>query len=322
MIVDSALYHAGARGAEAMSVADAARLSRGGRGFVWLAVSQPAREELDELRECFELPALAVEDALEGHQRPKLEEYGDCLFVVVKTVLYNEATGQLDVGELDVFVGARYALVISLTAGDVFGGIRRRIDGHPVVTALGPMAALWAVLDTVVDDGERVVDLLIDRAEGIEQAVFQGDRDQSESIYLHHRQVDRLGRAVHPVLAVFDTLERGQLVMSPDGVRALLRDSGDHARRLSEEVVLLSGRLEGLLNVNLSRITVRQNVIMQKVSAWAAIAAAPTIITGIYGMNFRHFPELAWPFGYAFAVAVMVAAVGALHWKFRRVGWL
>ncbi|WP_164737219.1 magnesium and cobalt transport protein CorA [Georgenia sp. SYP-B2076] len=322
MIVDSARYHAGVRDAEATSVADAARLSREGPGFVWVAVSQPAREELDELSGCFDLPALAVEDALEGHQRPKLEAYGGCVFVVVKTVRYDEAVGQLDVGELDVFVGARYAIVVSRSAGDVFGSIRRRIDGHPVVTALGPMAALWAVLDTVVDDAERVADLLVDEAQRMEQAVFQGDRDQSEAIYLHHRRVDQLGRAVHPVLAVFDTLQRGEPVMSPDGVRALLRDAGDHARRLSEEVELLSGRLDGLLSANLSRVTVRQNVIMQKVSAWAAIAAAPTIIAGIYGMNFSHIPELTWPFGYAYALAVMVAAVWALHWNFRRAGWL
>ncbi|MFJ3407143.1 magnesium and cobalt transport protein CorA [Promicromonospora sp. NPDC090134] len=322
MIVDSARYQAGARDAEALGVADAARLARRGQGFVWLAVSQPAREELDELGKYFGLPALAVEDALEAHQRSKLKAYGDCLFAVVKTVLYDEATGQLDVSELNVFVGARYALVLSRTAGDVFGGIRRRIDGHPLVTALGPMAALWAVLDTVVDAGERVVDLLIDRAEQIEQAVFQQDHDQSEAIYLHHRQVDRLGRVVHPMLAVFDGLGRGEPVMSPDGVRTVLREAGDHARRLSEEVELLSGRLDGLLSANLARVSVRQNVIMQKVSAWAAIAAVPTIIAGIYGMNFRQFPELGWPFGYPFAIAVMVAAVGALHWNFRRVGWL
>ncbi|MCL3859617.1 magnesium and cobalt transport protein CorA [Actinotalea sp. K2] len=322
MIVDSAWYHASARGSEAMSIPDAARLSLRGPGFVWLAVSEPAREELDELSECFDLPALAVEDALEGHQRPKLEEYGDCLFVVVKAALYDQDSGQLDVVELDVFLGARYAIVVSRTAGGVLSGVRRRIDGHPAVTALGPMIVLWAVLDTVVDDGERVVDLLLDGAERIEQAVFQGDRDQSEAIYLHHRRVDRLGRTVHPVLAVFDTLERGEPVMSPEAVRALLRDAGDHARRLSEEVVMLSGRLEGLLSANLARVTVRQNVILQKVSSWAAIAAAPTVITGVYGMNFRHFPELGWPFGYAFALALMVAAVGVLHWNFRRVGWL
>jgi magnesium transporter len=322
MIVDCGWYSAGAREAEATSVAEAARLSREGSGFVWLAVSEPDSEELNELGACFDLPALAVEDALEGHQRPKLEEYGESVFVVVKTVRYDQATTLFDIGELDVFLGSRYAIVVGRAAGDVLAGARQRLDAHPGVATLGPMAGLWALLDTVIDDGERVADLLVDQGERIEQAVFEGDGDQSEPIYLHHRRVERLGRVVHPALAIFDTLERGESVESPQGVRHFLRDVGDHARRLSEEVMLLSGRLDGLLNANLARVTVRQNVIMQKVSAWAAIAAAPTIITGIYGMNFRRFPELGWPFGYPLALAIMVVAVLALRWQFRRVGWL
>lgn len=323
MIVDSALYRAGTRDAEATTLADAVRLSRNGPGFVWLALSQPTREDLDAVGESVGLPAPAVEHALQVHQRPKLDRYGDCLTVVVKTVDYDQATGQLDLDELDVLVGEKYALVVSGSGNHIISRVRARIDRDPGVTALGPMAALWAALDVVVDDSERVTDLLIERAEQIEQSVFEhDDRDHSRTIYLHHRQVDRLARTVHPVLATFDTLARGRPVMSPDGVRALLGDAADRARRLAEEVEMLSGRLEGLLSANLSGVTVRQNVIVQKVSAWAAIAAAPTIVTGIYGMNFAHIPELAWPFGYAYALAVMVAAVVALYWNFRRVGWL
>lgn len=289
---------------------------------MWLAVSEPDSEELNELGASFALPALAVEDALEGHQRPKLEEYGECVFVVVKTVGYDPATTQFDIGELDIFLGSRYAIVVGRAATDVLAGARERLDEHPRVANLGPVAGLWALLDTVIDDGERVADLLIDQGELIEQAVFEDVGDQSEPIYQHHRRVERLGRVVHPALAIFDTLERGEPVESPQGVRPFLRDVGDHARRLSEEVAILSGRLDGLLNANPARVTVRQNIIMQKVSGWAAIAAAPTIITGIYGMNFRRFPELGWPFGYPLALVIMVVAVLALWWQFRRVGWL
>ena len=322
MIIDCARYSAGAREAEVASVAEAARLSREGSGFVWLALTEPDSEELNELGASFDLPALAVEDALEGHQRPKLEEYGECVFVVVKTLRYDQATTQFDIGELDVFIGSRYAIVVGRAATDVLAGARQRLDAHPGVATLGPMAGLWALLDTVIDDGERVADLLVDQGERIEQAVFEGDGDQSKPIYLHYRRVERLERAVHPALAIFDTLERGEPVESPQGVRPFLRDVGDHARRLSEEVMLLSGRLDGLLDANLAKVTVRQNVIMQKVSAWAALAAVPTIITGIYGMNFHRFPELSWPFGYPLALLVMVVAVLALRWQFRRVGWL
>jgi magnesium transporter len=178
------------------------------------------------------------------------------------------------------------------------------------------------VLDAVIDDGERVVDTLSDQGERIEQTVFEGDLDQSEAIYLHRRRVDRVIRSVHPVLPMLDTLERGEPVASPQSLRPHFRDVGDHARRLTEELAQLSSRLEGLLNANLAGVTMRQNVIMQKVSAWAAIAAAPTIITGIYGMNFRYFPELGWPFGYPLAIVIMVSSVAILRWHFRRIGWL
>lgn len=322
MISDGGWYDAGRRQAEVSNVTEAARLARDGVGFVWLVLSEPGWEELNELGAAFDLPALATEDALEGHQRPKLEDYGECVFVVVRTLRYDTTTMRFDTGELDVFLGPTYAIMVSRAAHDVLTGARKRLDERPAVTTLGPMAALWALLDTVIDDGERVVDLLVDHGELLEQAVFEGDGDQSEPIYLHHRRVEQLERVVHPTLAIFDTLERGEPVQSPQDVRPFLRDVGDHARRLSEELVMLAGRLDGLLNANLARLTVRQNAIMQRVSGWAAIAAAPTIIAGIYGMNFRRFPELGWPFGYPLALVIMVVAVLALRWQFRRAGWM
>jgi len=152
--------------------------------------------------------------------------------------------------------------------------------------------------------------------------VFQDDQDQSEPIYLQLRDAGRLARAMHPMLTIFDRLERGELVDEPRGLSPLLGDVSDHARRLSEEVMMLGEALDGLLNANLARVTVRQNVIIQQVSAWAAIAAVATIITGIYGMNFRHMPELGWVFGYPLAIAIMAITVVVLRWYFRRVGWL
>ena len=322
MIVDCAQYLAGVRVSEPSTVADAAVLARQGPGFVLLAINAPDAEELKELAVAFDLPPLAVADALEGHQRPKLEDHGDCLFVVVKSVHYDEATMQVAIGELAIFIGSTYAIVIARSALEIIHGTRIRLDEHEHVAAFGPMASLWAVLDAVIDEGERVVDLLSDRGEQIEQSVFEGDLDQSEAIYLHRRRVDRSIRSVHPVLPILDTLERGEPVASPSALRPFLRDVGDHARRLTEELAQLSSRLDGLLDANLARVTVRQNVIVQKVSAWAAIAAVPTIITGIYGMNFHYLPELGWPFGYPLAIVLMVVAVVVLRWHFRRIGWL
>jgi magnesium transporter len=322
MIVDCADYRSGVRVNEPATVADAALAASETPGFVLLALIEPDASELMGLAKAFNLPPLAVEDGLEGHQRPKLEDHADCLFAVVKSVQYDEALEHLDIGELDVFVGPAYAIVIARSAAETIRSARVHLDEHPQVGALGPMAVLWALLDAVIDEGERVVDLLGDHGERIELSVFESDIDQSQAIYLHRRRADRLLRNVHPMLPVLDTLERGESVASPSALRPYLRDVGDHARRLTEELAQLSSRLDGLLNVNLARVTVGQNVIVQKVSAWAAIAAAPTIIAGIYGMNFRHFPELDWPFGYPLAIVVMVAAVVVLRWHFRRIGWL
>jgi magnesium transporter len=322
MITDCAHYLAGVRHVEPMSVDDAGRLAREGPGFVWLASSDPGPDELDELGTSFDLPGRAVEEARVGHQRPKLEDYGESAFLVVKTVRYDEAQAQIEIGELDIFLGARSAIAISRSNAAPLAGARKRLDEHPEVANLGPMAAVWALLDAVIDEDERVADRLGDQLEQTEQAVFQRDQDQSEPIYLEHRDTERLVRAVHPMLAIFDTLERAKPTESPENLRPLLHDVGDRARRLSEEVAQLGEALDGLLNANLTRVTVRQNVIIQKVSGWAAIAAVPTIITGIYGMNFRHMPELDWTFGYPLAILIMVVAVLLLRWNFRRVGWL
>ena len=322
MIVDCAHYVAGVRHVALTSLGDAGRLAREGSGFVWLALSEPGPDELDDVGTSFHLPELAVEDARAAHQRPKLEDYGESVFLVAKTTRYDEAETQIEIGELDMFLGPRYAIAIRRSSAVPLAGARERLDGNPEVTKLGPMAAAWALLDAVIDDSERVVDRLGDLLAVTEQAVFQGDRDQSEPIYLQHRNTERLDRAVHPMLAIFDTLERGQPVESPEGLRPHLRDVGNHARRLSEEVMQLSNALDGLLNANVARVTYRQNVIIQQVSSWAAIAAVPTIITGVYGMNFRHMPELDWTFGYPLAILIMVVAVLLLRWNFRRVGWL
>jgi magnesium transporter len=263
-----------------------------------------------------------VEDGLERHQRPKLEDHGDCRFVVAKSVRYDAASMQMDTGELDAFICPTYAIVVARSSPEIVSRMRARFDERPHVAALGSMAVLWAMLDAVIDHGERLVDVLSDQGERIEQSVFEGDLDQSEAIYQHRRRVDRLMRSVHPMLPILDTLELDEWVAAPKALRPFLRDVGGHARRLTEELAQLSSRLDGLLDANLARVAVRQNEVVQKVSGWAAVAAAPTIISGIYGMNFRHFPELGWPLGYPLAIAIMAVSVLALRWHFRRIGWL
>ena len=305
-----------------VSLGDAGRLAGEAAGFVWVALSDPAVDDLDELSMAFDLPHFAVQDTPGGYQRPKLEHHGESTSLTVKTVRHDETGTQLEIGAVDIFVGARYAIAIGQSSRDALEGACERLRTRPEVATHGPMAAAWAVLEAVIDDTERVVDGLGDQLERIQVAVFQGDQDQSEPIYLRLREAARLARAMHPMLTILDRIERGELVEAPQALSPLLGDVSDHARRLSEEVTLLGEALDGLLNTNLARVTVRQNVIIQQVSAWAAIAAVATIITGIYGMNFRHMPELGWIFGYPLAIAIMALTVVVLRWYFKRVGWL
>jgi magnesium transporter len=322
MIIDCARYVAGVRVVEPMSFGDAGRLARETEGFVWVALSDPAADELDELGAAFGVQRLALETTPEGYQRPKLEHHGEHTVLTVKTVRTDGSKTQLEIGAVDIFVGGRYAIAIGQSSPDALEGASARLRTRPEVATHGPMAAAWAVLDAVIGDSERVVDGLGDALETIQAAVFQGNQDQSEPIYLQLREAGRLARALHPMLTTFDRLERGEIVEAPQALSPLLGDVSDHARRLSEEVMMLGEALEGLLNVNLARVTVRQNIIIQQVSAWAAIAAVATIITGIYGMNFRHMPELDWIFGYPMAIAIMILTVVVLRWYFKRVGWL
>jgi magnesium transporter len=321
-IVDCAHFVAGGRVVEPVALADAGALARGTDGFVWVALSDPADHEVDELGRVFGVQPSAPNDTPQGYQRPKLEHHGERTTLAVKTPRADESTTTLDVGAVEIFIGGHYAIAIGTSSADALDAASARLTSRPDVSEHGPMAAAWAVLDAVIEGTERALDTLGDQLERIQVAVFQGDQDQSEQIYRLLQEAARLTRAMHPMLTIFDRLQRGELIEAPPALSPLLGDLSDHARRLSEEVMMLGEALEGLLNANLARVTVRQNVIIQQVSAWAAIAAVATIITGIYGMNFRHMPELGWVFGYPLAIAIIAVIVVVLRWYFKRVGWL
>jgi magnesium transporter len=322
MILDCAHFVAGVRVVEPVSLADAGALARETDGFVWVALSDPAAHEVDELGRAFGVQPSARNEAPHGYQRPKLEHHGERTILAVTTARTDESNTTLEIGAVEILVGGHHAIAIDTSSADALVGASERLRTRPDVAELGPMAATWAVLDAVIEGSERALDRLGDQLEEVQAAVFQGDQDQSEPIYRQLQEAARLTRAIHPMLTIFDRLERGELVEAPPALSPLLADLSDHARRLSEEVTMLGEALDGLLNVNLARVTVRQNVIIQQVSAWAAIAAVATIITGIYGMNFRHMPELGWVFGYPLAIAIMAITVVVLRWYFKRVGWL
>jgi magnesium transporter len=324
VIVDSAHYPKGTPGTAApFGLAEARRRSDEEPGFTWLAMSDPSSAEMEELRHSFELPALAVEDAQARRERPKLDRHGEDLFLLVKTVRYDEVRRVVDFGEINVFLGAHHAILIGRPTAAGLESARARLDGHPDLAELGPIVALWAVLDEVIDAYEPVLDRLADDVERTEQAVFQRGLDQGERIYVQYRRTGRIIRALHPLLGMLEAAEDGGGAPDvPVRLRPLVRDVGDHLRRLYDDVVLLGEALDRLLDANLAGVTLRQNQVLQRLSSWAAIAVVPTIITSVYGMNFRHMPELRWPVGYPLVLFLMITSVYGLWRYFRRLGWI
>jgi magnesium transporter len=324
VIVDSAHYAEGTPPDEQpFGLAEAGRRSRAESGFVWMTLSDPTPDELSELRAAFALPARAMDDARALHARPTLERHGDDVFLLVKTVRYDDANHAVAFGEVDVFLGAHRALVIGRSSAAAISRARARLDERPELADLGPIVAAWAVVEEVIDGYEPVLDRLSDDLQETEQAVFEGGSDQGERIYLQYREVGRIARVLQPLQAIVEAAsEVGGAPEVPADLRPLVRDLGDHARRLYADVVLLGEALDRLLNANLAGVTVRQNRVLQKLSAWAAIAVPPTIVTGVYGMNFRHVPEFGWRLGYPLVLLLMVVLVTAMWRYFRRLGWI
>ena len=322
VIVDCAHYLPdGRRDDGPLSVPEAAE-RRNGDGFVWLALEDPSDEELDDVAARFEIPPLAVEDAREAHQRPKIEDYGESWLVVLKPATYDDAREAVEFDEIQMFAGPSYAIVLRAGDRSHLDGARKRLDDRPTLIPHGPIAVVWAVLDTVVDEYEPVLDGLEQDIEQVERAIFEEGQDQTQRIYFLRRELARFFRAVHPLLNALQELGRDTAGPGTTGMRKYFRDVADHLQRLHEEMGTQRELLDGALNANLGQITVRQNDIVRKVSGWAAIGIVPTLIASIYGMNFEHMPELHWRVGYPAALALMVLCAYTL-WRFlRHWDWL
>jgi magnesium transporter len=323
VIVDCAHYQEGERCHEGtLSVPEAAeRLDDD--GFVWVGLKAPSDEEMAEVAKRFDLPPLAVEDARELHQRPKLEDYGDDWFMVLQAARYDEAREEVEFGEIQIFAGPSYAVVVREEGVNNLRGVRARLEERPPLMHEGPVAVVWAVLDKIVDDYEPVIDGIGSDIEEVERAIFEEDTDQTQRIYFLRRELARFYRAVHPLLTALQALQRGDSMPHlSDVMRQYFRDVADHLIRLNEEIAMQRDLLDGALNANLGAISVRQNDIVRKVSGWAAIGIVPTLIASIYGMNFDHMPELRWEFSYP-AVLLLMLALSYTLWRFlKRWGWL
>ncbi len=324
MIVDSAHYKDGVRQHEGpMSLEEAARRPRDVAGeFVWIGLHEPEPGELDQLARLFDLHELAVEDAGLEHQRPKIEDYDASYFIVLRTAHYHEDTEIVHFGEISVFAGPGYVVAVRRGPGSELKTARTELEARPDLLKLGPAAAVWAIVDKVVDDYLPVVNGIEDDIEEVENDVFDDNIPApTQRIYHLKREVIEFHRAVAPLLQPLAALEVGAFPI-PEELRRYFRDIADHDRRVDEQVNGQRELLTSILEANLALVSVNQNEVIKRISAIAGIIAVPTFIASNYGMNFEHMPELAWPIGYPLALASMALSVVALIVFFRRINWL
>jgi magnesium transporter len=298
--------------------------------MAWIGLYRPPAEYLLSLAQQFSLHELAIEDAIVAHQRPKLERYGDTLFVVLRPARYLDAIEEVDFGELHVFVGPNFVVTVRHSETPDLSVVRRRMEGDPELLARGPEAVLYAIFDAVVDHYAPVVAGLQNDLDEIETQVFRGEASVSRRIYELSREVVEFQRATRPLMRILDALVAGfEKYGIDEDLRSYLRDVTDHATTVVERVDSFRQMLQDILTVNATLVSQAQNEEMKsqneevkKISAWAAILFAPTLIGTIYGMNFQHMPELSWYLGYPFAIGLMAVVCVSLYLVFKRRHWL
>lgn len=291
--------------------------------FVWVALREPDPTKLEEMREAFDLHPLAVEDARKGHQAPKIEEYGDSLFVVVKMIEV-DAQGDLNVGELDIFAGPNYVLSVRRNAQRGFGDVRERSEREPQLLQHGSSYVLYALMDSVVDRYFPILNALELELEQIEQRIFEAGnaRGNLKDLYGLKQKLVTMKHAVNPLLEAVGKLYGGRVPQICANLQDYFRDIGDHLQRLNQTIDAIRDMVITAISVNLSMITLEESATMKRLAAWAALVAVPTMIAGIYGMNFSHMPELEWKFGYPLALSLMAGIDAVLYRKLRKAGWL
>ncbi|MEW5864570.1 MAG: magnesium and cobalt transport protein CorA [Pseudomonadota bacterium] len=290
--------------------------------FVWVALRDASDEELAEMQRQFGLHELAVEDARHGHQRPKLEEYGDQIFVVLH--ILEPAGDEIGVGELSIFTGPNYVLSVRNRSEQSFLGVRQRCEREPELLKLGSGFVLYALMDAVVDRYFPLLDALETELEALENRLFSGGlaRDSVEALYALKQKLVIVKHAAGPLLEAVGKLYGGRVPQVCQGLGEYFRDVYDHVLRINQTIDALRETVTTAITVNAALATMQQGETTRKLAAYAALVAVPTMIAGVYGMNFRHMPELDWTLGYPLAIGLMAAIDAVLFWRFRKAGWL
>ncbi|WP_405944218.1 magnesium/cobalt transporter CorA [Streptomyces sp. NBC_00144] len=331
-VVNCVVYRDGVRQPGDCPADEALRRVRAeGSGFVWIGLHEPEQTELATLGELFGLHRLAIEDALRPHPRPKIDTYGDTLFTVLKTVGYVEhqeltTTSEIvDTGELVVFTGADFVLTVRRGRHGSLGPLREALEADPGQLAKGPASVLHAIADRVVEQYACVADAVQDDIDAVESTVFsqQAASGDAGRIYVLKRELMEFRRAVVPLCRPLEKLlTRQPLPLMTQDIRTYFRDVAGRLTRIAEQTTAYDALLDSILQAHLAQVGIEQNEDMRKITAWASIVAVPTMVCGVYGMNFDHMPEKHWEYGYPLAMAVIVAACLIMYRGFRRNGWL
>ncbi|MEU0036658.1 MULTISPECIES: magnesium/cobalt transporter CorA [unclassified Streptomyces] len=330
-VVNCVAYRDGVRVPGGRDLVDTVeRIRKSDEGFVWLGLHEPTDREFAGLADLFDLHPLAVEDAVEAHQRPKLERYGETLFAVFKTVCYVEhkeltATSEVvHTGEIMVFVGSDFVITVRHGRHGSLGPLREELEADHRQLAKGPAAVLHAIADHVVDDYVHVTDSVQEDIDAVEADVFaeNGARADAGRIYQLKRELLELKRAVVPLARPVQELATRPIRVVDPEIQAYFRDVSDHLIRVTEQIAAFDELLNSILQAHLAQVTVAQNEDMRKITAWAAVIAVPTMVCGVYGMNFDNMPELHWRFGYPIVISLITVGCLVLYRGFRRNGWL
>ncbi len=321
MLVNCVAYQEGRKLAD-IPAADISEFVKRPECFVWVALKDPGTEELAQMKEEFDLHELAVEDARKGHQRPKLEEYGDTLFAVLHSL---EMHGpELRVAEIDLFAGPNFILSIRQGTEQGFSAVRARTEREPELLRHGSGFVFYALIDAVVDRYFPVVDALEVELEALEGRIFAGGspRANLEALYDLKQKLMTVKHAVDPLTEAVGKLHGGRVPHVCQGTQEYFRDVYDHLLRLGQNIDRLRDTVTTAMSVNVAMISLAEGEVTKRLAAYAALVAVPTMIAGIYGMNFRHIPELDWAYGYPLAIAAMVAIDAWLFTRFRKARWL
>ncbi|MFT3858634.1 MAG: magnesium and cobalt transport protein CorA [Aquabacterium sp.] len=324
MLINCVAYRQGQKLAD-IPAADIGAYLQHPDNFVWVALKDATADELSQMQQAFGLHDLAIEDARKGHQRPKIEHYGQSLFLCMRLVEPSEADpSALAIGEVMVFAGPNFVLSIRNGSKADFLGVRRRAEAEPELLRHGSGFVLYALMDAVVDRYFPVIDLLEDELDRIEEAIFGQGNAYANIQHLYHlkRRVVLLHRAVAPLLEAMGELRGARVPQLVAGVQDYFRDVADHLARINASIDTIRDTVNTAIQVNLSISSIEENAVTKKLASWAAIFGVWTALAGVWGMNFDVMPELRLHYGYALALLIMAGACGGLYWRFRRAGWL